>query len=230
MRNICAKFVPRVLRDQKERRCHDSREMVELINSYPAVLNSLVTCDESWIYFYDPETKRQNSQSKLAGSPRAKKATQSKSTHKLLMISFLTELAWSTCTRFPLDSQQGILFWGFKRVHEEIPSEEASTLQIGSVAFLPGQCTSPQLHPDYLTKMSIKIVPQPLYSPDFALCDFWLFPKFRGCRYETIEEMKEAVKKVIDTLSQEDFHGAFQKLLERYNMCIAAGWDYFDWN
>ena len=81
---------------------------------------------------------------------------------------------------------------------------------------------------DYLIKMSIKTVPQPPYSPDLAPCDFWLVPKFRGCRYETIEEVKEAVMKVIDTLTQEDFHGAFQKLLERYNKCIAAGGDYFE--
>ena len=55
MQKICTKFVPRVLReDQKERRCHDSREMVELINSDHAVLDALVTCDESWIYCYDP--------------------------------------------------------------------------------------------------------------------------------------------------------------------------------
>ena len=40
-----------------------------------------------------------------------------------------------------------LLCWGFKGVQEEIPSEEASTLQIGSVASPPGQCTSPQLHP-----------------------------------------------------------------------------------
>ena len=40
--------------------------------------------------------------------------------------------------------------------------------------------------------------------------------------------MKEAVTNVIDTLTQEDFHGAFQKLLEWYNQCIAAGGDYFD--
>ena len=44
---------------------------------------------------------------------------------------------------------------------------------------------------------------------------------------ETIEEMKEAVTEVIDTLTQKDFDGAFQKLLERYNKCIAAG-DYFE--
>ena len=89
MWKICEKFVPRALReDQKERRCHNSREMVELINSDPAVLHALVTCDESWIYCYDPETKRQSSQWKHAGSPRPKKARQSKSTHKLLMIPF----------------------------------------------------------------------------------------------------------------------------------------------
>ena len=40
--------------------------------------------------------------------------------------------------------------------------------------------------------------------------------------------MKEAVTKVIDTLTEEDFNGAFQKLLERYNKCIAAGGDYFE--
>ena len=39
--------------------------------------------------------------------------------------------------------------------------------------------------------------------------------------------MKEAVSKVIDTLIQEDFPSAFQKLLEQYNMCVAAGGDYF---
>ena len=73
--------------------------------------------------------------------------------------------------------------------------------------------------------MGIKTVPHPPYSPDLAPCDFWLFPKLTGCRYETIEEMKDAVTKVIDTLTQEDLNEAFEKLLERYK-CIAAGGDY----
>ena len=108
----------------------------------------------------------------------------------------------------------GLLCWGFKGVQEEIPSEEATLVT------------------DYLTKMGINTVPQPSYSPDLAPCDFWSFlkikEKLRGCRYETIEEMKEAVTKVIDTHTQEDFHGTFQKLLEQYNKCIAAGEDYFE--
>ena len=69
------------------------------------------------------------------------------------------------------------------------------------------------LFTDYLSKMGINPVPQPPYSPDPAPYDLWLFPKLRGCRYETIEEMKEAVTNIIDMLAQEDFHGALQKLL-----------------
>ena len=111
----------------------------------------------------------------------------------------------------------GLLCWGFKGVQEEILSEEASTLQIGSVAFPPGQCTSPLLHPCH------RLFDQDVHqdsssaslSPDLALWDFCLFPKLRGCRSETIEEVKEAVTKVIDMLTQEDFHGASQKLLGR---------------
>ena len=75
--------------------------------------------------------------------------------------------------------------------------------------------------------MGIKTVPYPPYTPELAPCEFWLFPKLRGCRYETSEEMKEAVTKAIDTLTQDDFHGALQKLLERYK-CIAARGDYFE--
>ena len=69
---------------------------------------------------------------------------------------------------------------------------------------------------DYLTKMGIKTVCHPPSCPYIAPCDFWLSPKLGDCRYETIEEMKEAVTKVMDMLTQEDFHGALKKLLERY--------------
>ena len=82
---ICAKFSQGCLEKIRKK---DGREMVELINSDPVVLDALVTCDVIWIYCYEPETKRQSSQWKHAGSPRPKKARQSKSTHKLLMISF----------------------------------------------------------------------------------------------------------------------------------------------
>ena len=49
--------------------------------------------------------------------------------------------------------------------------------------------------------MGVNTVAHPPFSPDLAACDFYLLPKLTGCRYETIEETKEDVTKVIDTLT-----------------------------
>ena len=192
MRKICAKFVPRVLRDdQKERRCHGSRRMVELINSDPAVLDALVSCDESWIYCYDPVTKRLSSQWKHAGSPRSKKARQSKSTHKLLMIPFFDSTGRIYMHWVPTGQTVNKEYYVeilrefrkrfgrkrpalFKSVQWHFHQDNASVHNSNLVT-------------DYLTKMGINLVPHPPYSPDLAPCDIWLFPKLkenlRGCRH-----------------------------------------------
>ena len=124
----------------------------------------------------------------------------------------------------------GLLCWGFKGVQKRFYRKMPALFKSGQWHFHKDNAPVQNsiLVTDYLTKMGIKTVPHPPYSPNLAPCDFCLFSKLRGCRYETIEEMKEAVMKVIDMLTQEDFHGAFRKLLERYNKCIAAREDYFE--
>ena len=150
MQKICVKFIPRVLReDQKERRCHDNREMVELINSCLAVLDALVTCDESWIYCYEPETKRQISQWRHAGSPSPKKARQSKSTHKLLMILFSDSTGMIYMHWVPTEQTVNKEYYVevLREFRKRFRRKRPAFFNIGSVAFPPGQCTSPQLHP-----------------------------------------------------------------------------------
>ena len=214
MWKICVKFVPRVLReDQKERCCHGSREMV-------AVLDALVTCDESWIYCYDPETKKQSSQWKHAGSPRPKKARQSKSTHKPLMIPFFDSTGMIYMHWVPTEQTIN------KEYHVEVLREFRMRFRRKKPAlFKSGQWHFHQdkapvhnsnLVTDYLTKMDIKTVPHLPYTLDLAPCDLWLFPKLkeklRGCCYETIEEMKEAVTKVIDTWGLPEVVGMVQQV------------------
>ena len=181
MRKICANFVPRVLReDQKERCCHDNREMVELINSDPAVLDALVTCDESWIYCYDPEIKRQGSQRKHAGSPRPKKARQSKFTHKLLRIPIfdctsMIYMHWvSTGQTVNKEYYVEVLRRFRKRFHRKKPALFKSSQWHFYQDSAPVHNSI--LVTDYLTKMGIKTVPQPAYSPDLVPWDFCLFP------------------------------------------------------
>ena len=174
MRKICAKFVPRVLReDQKKRRCHDSREMVELINSDPAVLDALVTCDESWIYCSDPETKRQSSQWKHAGSPRPKKARQSKSTHKLLMIPFfdstgMVYMHWVT-------TGQTVNKESYVEVLMEFRRDSTGRGQHSSNCVWNFHQDNTPVHnsilvTDYLTKVGIKTVPPLKKWPCVIFC------------------------------------------------------------
>ena len=199
--------------------------MVELINSDPAILDALLTCDESWIYCYDPETKRQSSQWEHTGSTRPKKARQSKSTHKHLMIPFF----W----------QHGMIWVPTEQtVHKEYYVEVLREFRKRFRRKRPALFKSGQWHfqqdnapvhnsilvTDYLSKMGIKTVPQPPYSPDLAPCNFWLFPNLEAV---VMRQLRRWKTKVIDTLTEEDFHGAFQKLLEWYNKCIAVRGDYF---
>ena len=132
-----------------------------------------------------------------------------------------------------LGSGLGLLCWGFlSEFRKRFRWKRLALIKSGQWHFHQDNVPvhNSILVADYLIKMGIKTVPHHPYSRDLAPSDFWLFPKLkeslRGCRYETIEEMKEAVMKVIDTLTQEDFHGAFQKLLKWYK-CIVAGGDYF---
>ena len=166
MRKICAKFVPRVLReDQKERRCRDSRERVELINSDPAVLDTLVTCDESWIYCYDPETKTHSSQWKHAGSPCPKKARQSKSTHKVLNIAFFDSTGMIYMHWVPIGQTVNKEYdvEDLKEFSKRFRRKRPALFKSGQWHF---HLDNAQVHnsilvTDYLTKMGIKTVPQP---------------------------------------------------------------------
>ena len=117
---------------------------------------------------------------------------------------FFTALTWSTCTGFPTGQTVDKEYYVevLREFRKRFRRKKPALLKSGQWHF--HQDNAPVhnsiLVTDYLTKMGIKTIPQPPYSPDLAPFDFWLFhkikEKLRGCRYETIEEMKEAVTKV----------------------------------
>ena len=180
-------------------------------------------CNESWIYCYDPETKRQSSQWKHAGSPRPKKARQSKTTHKHLMITFFDITGRIYMHWVPTG----------QTVNKEYYVEVLREFRKRFLGKRPALFKSGQWHfhqdntpvhnsilvTNYLTNMGIKTVTQPRYSPDLTPCDFWLFPKLRDCRYETIEEMKEAVTMVITRSHKRTSMGPFRS---RWNGTTSA--------
>ena len=168
-------------------------------------------CEESWIYCYDPEAKRQSSQWLHAGSPTPKKARQGKFTHKPLMIPLFDSTGMIYMHWVPTGQTVNKEYYVvvLREFRKRFRRKRPALFKLGQWHFHQNNASvhNSILVTDYLTKMGVKTVPQPPYSPDLAPCDFWLFPKLRGCRYDTVEEMKESVTKVIDTLTQADFHG-----------------------
>ena len=123
----------------------------------------------------------------------------------------------------------GLLRWGFKGVQEEIPREETSTLEIGSVAFPPGQRTSPQLHPCHT--LFNQDGHQHSSSPSLLsrTCSLWLFLIPQAQRLSLWDNCGD--ERGCDEghwhADTRGLHGAFQKLLERYK-CISARGDYLE--
>ena len=157
--------------------------MVGLINSDPAVIDALVTCNESWIYCYDPETKRQSSQRKQAGSPRPKKGRQSKFTRKLLMIPFFDSTGIIYMRWVPTGQTVNKEYYVevLREFRKRFRRKRPALFKLGQWHFQEDNAPvyNSILFTDCLTKMSIKTVPQLPYSPDCAPSDFWLFPKLK---------------------------------------------------
>ncbi|GFT88999.1 protein GVQW3 [Trichonephila clavipes] len=90
MTRVCAKFIPKLLSDQqKNLRLEIAQDNLEMINSDENFLKKIITGDKTWVYGYDPETKQQSSQWKFPSEPRPKKARQSRSNIKSMLIVFL---------------------------------------------------------------------------------------------------------------------------------------------
>ena len=114
----------------------------------------------------------------------------------------------------------GLLCWGFKGVQEEIPSEEASTFQIRTMHQSTTPSLSQTIRPRWVSRQFLTIpIVQTLLPVTFGYS--------LSSEADFMRELRRWKTKVIDTLTQNDIHGAFQKVSEWDNKCITAGVDYF---
>lgn len=91
---------------------------------------------------------------------------------------------------------------------------------------------SASLTSQFLVKNKIKTIPHPPYSPDLAMCDFWLFSglkrSLRGHSFRSEEELDSAVFEYFYSIPESDWRGAFDMWRSRMEKCIEAKGDYFE--
>ncbi|GFR60768.1 transposase [Elysia marginata] len=82
-----------------------------------------------------------------------------------------------------------------------------------------------------LRELGIQVLPHPAYSPNLALCDFWLFPILKdrsaGRKFDRIQDLAKAVNSELRTIPEEDYQGVFRKCQIKLKRCIESHGEYF---
>lgn len=235
MRKICAKLVPKVLtEEQKELRISRCQELLDLIQNEPDFLNCVVTGDESWMFEYDPESKRQSSEWHTKSSPRHKKARMSKSRIKTMLIVFFDVRGIVHFEFVPQGETVNSAFYleVLKRLKRRVARVRADIKDAIKLHHDNAPSHTAFIVANYLVRSNTPVVPQPPYSPDLAPCDFFLFPRLKrelkGKHWESVENIHKHVTRILKDIPVEEFQHAFQAWQTRLRKCIDAGGEYFE--
>jgi len=182
--HLAAKFEPRLLTpEQKEHRVAICQELRQRAVDDPSFMSRVITGDESWAYGYDPETKQQSSQWKSPGSPRPKKARQSRSATKSMLIVFFDIRGIVHHEFVPEGQTENAEFYCnvLRCLREDIRRKRPELWCAGNWLLHDDNAPShgALVTREFLAHKGIITLPHPPYSPDLAPCDFFLFPKMK---------------------------------------------------
>ena len=221
MHKLCAKVVPKILsKHHKQQRFTVCQDITEHLEAEPDLLNTIITGDETWVFKYDPETKRQCCEWQSYGSPRPVKAWKLKLKVTVMLIV--------------LFDIQGIIHFEF------LPQGQTVNQTIYKDIFwhlMKSVCDKRQslwevhawmLHHDnapahqalsicqFLAERNIATLK---YTPPFsnlALCDFFLFPKIKSVLKETQFFDVDSIKMAVMTELKKITENAFQQCIESW--------------
>ncbi|UYV64507.1 hypothetical protein LAZ67_3001027 [Cordylochernes scorpioides] len=222
-----SKFVPKMLTiQQKENRVEVAKKMLEMVEENPNWKEKVITGDETWVYGYDPETKRQSMEWKGKDEPRTKKSRLCKSKNKVLLATFF--------------DIKGIVHYEYLEEGRTINKESYLNIMRRvreSIRLKKSEMWSSKnwiIHHDnapphtatsvltYLAKHDIQILQQPPYSPDLAPNDFFLFPKLKmalkGRIFDTRESIIADSKKVLKNIPKDAFSKCFKSWEKRWKL------------
>ena len=191
---ICGRWVPHLLTDeQKQSRVRLAPQVIEKYDKCdPPCLEEIVTGDETWIYYIQPDSKAKNKVWVSSEGDRPVIARLCKTSNRMLYAIFFDSKGQS----FTFQSRKVVLsqesftesvltqlvdFYqkrrprtgvgGIKLLHDNAPAHKSTTVQ------------------EYLKESGLDVLDHPPYSPDLSPCDFWLFPRLKemlaGHRFES---------------------------------------------
>lgn len=234
---VCARWVPKMLTDDHKNQRVASAE--KFLTRYQAegveFLNHIVTGDETWIAYVNPETKRQSMQWMHSTSPKPKKFKQTFSGRKLMATVFWDHKGVLLIEFLPRGRTITSLVYceTLKKLRRAIQNKRRGLLSSG-IVFLhdnarPHTATATR---EIIEKFKWEIFDHPPYSPDLAPSDFHLFMHLKNFlasqKFTNDDDLKTAVEGWLNKQAATFFEEGIKKLVPRYEKCKNSGGDYVE--
>jgi histone-lysine N-methyltransferase SETMAR len=237
-RKVCARWVPKQLTE--EHKATRVERCAVFLQQYreegDTFLKRIVTGDETWVHYYEPESKQQSMSWKHPKSPAPKKLKSTASAGKVLLTVF-----WDWKGPILEHYQEKGQTVNSERYSVMLESELKPAIRSKRRGMLS---TGVILHHDNarphtaartieaVHKMKFVLLPHPPYSPDLAPSDFHLFGPLkgalRGVKFSSDDEVRNAVHSWFAEQPKNFFYDGFSKWVDRCNKCIAVQGDYVE--
>jgi histone-lysine N-methyltransferase SETMAR len=193
----------------------------------------IITGDESWFYYYDPETKRQSQVRVASNDPLPTKIRRQRSAGKHRFAIFFMKSSFNTI--IPLENGKTVTAkWYTNECLTNVLKQVEKHRHLNDLIIYHDNASAHKATQTmkYLNVQRVKLMVHPAYSPDLSPCDFWLFPKIkvplRGKNFQDINELHAAVHEQMDSLRKEDFYQCYEQWFERMNKCISVQGHYYE--
>lgn len=238
LRKLVSRWIPHLLtEEQKQARTNWGHEMLKRFKyGESKAISDIVTCDETWIYCYEPERKCQSKVWVFPEEEPPTKVVRGRSTGKQMVATFFRRTGHVATVRLENQCTVTAAWYTGVCLPQVIASLSSQRPKTGVRGLFLHQDnasahTAKQTQ-DFLRAQGLQQLQNPPYSPDLSPCDFFLFPRvkdsLRGRRFASAEEAADAYEEVVLQLSASDWHTCFGSWFERMQRCINACGEYFE--
>lgn len=193
------------------------------------IISKIITGDETYIHFFDCPTRQESRVWIHKDEPTPTVTKKLRAMKKVMYAVFFRSTGLVKAIK--LEEQKTVTAKWYTTVC--LP-QVFNSVNIRGLMLHHDNASSHTAHDtlEFLKRWKVKVVKHPPYSPDLAMCDFWLFfnlkKHLRGCRFATEEEIDVAITDYFDSIPENGWCEAFELWKVRLQKCIDAGGNYFE--
>jgi [histone H3]-lysine36 N-dimethyltransferase SETMAR len=238
MKKLCARWIPHSLsEEQKRARVEWCKKMLRQYNGGRSRhVGDIVTGDETWLYYYDPTSKRDSAEWVPEKGRNPVKVRAQKSAGKRMFSLFFRRSGFvakimlkERCTATAAWYIRGCLSKVFRNLKELRPNCGLKGVRLHHDN---ARVHTAHVVERFLQRRKIRLTGHPAYSPDLAPLDFYYNSKIkkqlRGIRFRDEAELCAAVKRAIRSIAPHEHRKCFSDWFERMRKCIERGGEYFE--